>query len=89
MPIPSYVRTEVFVLREAAVLAHPRASAIADVSLDTGGHLSLIDGPAVRFLTQVLRYKVGAIPPIETAEQVKAEEALTHPEEAAAAPAET
>lgn len=35
---------------------------------------------ALLLRTQVLRYKVGAIPPIETAEQVKAEEALTHPE---------
>jgi len=55
--------------------------------LGTEGHLGML--PALLVRSQVLRYEVGAIPPMETAEQVKAEEALTHPEDAAPPAAET
>lgn len=45
------------------------------------GSYNLVFDNTYSYITRkVVRYKVGAIPPIETAEQVAAEEALTHPE---------
>lgn len=53
-----------------------------------GSYTLLWDNTYSYLTRKVLRYKVGAIPPIETAEQVAAEEALTHPEGVAPADAQ-